>query len=69
MNKKRIQYYIVILFFLLSLYMYPQGSIKEPPLPKPNGPGPYPELPIDGGVSFLLVLGTAYAVYKLKKKE
>lgn len=69
MNKKILKYYLVILLFLLSLYIYPQGSIKEPPLPRPNGPGPYPELPIDGGVSFLLVLGTAFGVYKLRKKK
>ena len=48
--------------------MYSQARRKGPPLPKPNGPGPYPELPIDGGVTFLLIIGTAFGVYKLKEK-
>jgi len=46
--------------------MYSNG--KNPPYPKPNGPGPYPELPIDGGVSFLLFAGAIYGAYKLRKK-
>jgi len=71
MDKKITRYYIVVLFCLMSLFLYSQGGIKEPPLPKPNGPGDggYPQLPIDGGVSILLVLGTAFGIYKLKKKE
>jgi hypothetical protein len=52
----------------MSLFIYPHGGRKGPPLPKSNGPGPYPELPIDGGVTFLLIIGTAYGIYKLKEK-
>jgi hypothetical protein len=68
MKNKRIQYFILLLFFLMSLFMYSQARRNGPPLPKPNGPGPYPELPIDGGVTFLLIIGTAFGVYKLKEK-
>mgnify|MGYP001046307184 CR=1 FL=1 len=64
---KRLKYYILILFFLVSMENYSHG-MKEPPSPKPNGPGPYPELPIDGGVALLLLIGTGYGVFKLKKK-
>jgi hypothetical protein len=66
MKRKKNTYYFCVLFFLLSMVMYSNG--KNPPYPKPNGPGPYPELPIDGGVSFLLFAGAIYGVYKLRKK-
>ena len=50
----------------MSIISYSYGKKKGPPFPKPNGPGPYPELPIDGGVSCLLVIGAAYGIYKKK---
>lgn len=69
MKKKKIQYYLIILFFLMSsMFTYANWGGKGPPLPRPNGPGPYPELPIDGGVSILLIIGTVFGVYELKKK-
>lgn len=70
MKTKRIQYYLLLLFFLMSLFIYSQAGSKAPPLPKPNAPpeGGYPQLPIDGGITFLLILGTAFGVYKLKEK-
>lgn len=39
---------------------------KEPPPPQ-NQPPP-PGLPIDGGLSFLLIAGVAYGVYAIRKK-
>ncbi|WP_456424101.1 PID-CTERM protein-sorting domain-containing protein [Lutibacter sp.] len=39
---------------------------KPPPLP--TGP-PNPGLPIDGGISFLLISGIAYGIYELKRKK
>ena len=66
MKRKKNTYFFCILFYLLSMIIYSQG--KKPPFPKPNGPGPYPELPIDNGISFLLIIGTVYGVYKLRKK-
>ena len=71
MGKKRIKYYLIIIFFLMSMFTYANWGSKGPPLPKPNGPpgdGGYPQLPIDGGVTFLLIIGTAFGIYKLKKK-
>jgi hypothetical protein len=44
-------------------------NTEVPPAPKPNGPGPYPEFPIDGGISFLLIAGAAYGIYALKKNK
>ena len=55
----------------MSLFIYSHSRRNGPPLPKPNGPpggGGYPELPIDGGVTFLLIAGTAFGIYKLKEK-
>jgi len=39
---------------------------KSPPLP--TG-APNPGLPIDGGISFLLISGVAYGIYELKRKK
>ena len=69
MRKKRFQYLFIILFSLMSIISYSNGGKKGIPAPKPNGPPGDPGLPIDGGVSILLVLGAAYGVYKLRKKE
>ena len=67
MRKKRKKYYFFFLFFLLSVGIYSK-EIKEPPHPKQSdGPGPYPELPIDGGVSFLIIIGAIYGICKSKK--
>lgn len=41
----------------------------NPPCGRGNGlPGP-PGLPIDGGLSFLIIAGAAYGVYELKRKK
>ena len=69
MTKKRIQYLFIVLFSLMSVISYSNGKKKGHPLPRPDSPPIGPELPIDGGVSIILVLGAAYGVYKLKKKE
>jgi len=53
----------------MSVISYSNGKKKGHPLPRPDSPPIGPELPIDGGVSTILVLGAAYGVYKLKKKE
>ncbi len=39
--------------------------------PDPIGPIPPPpgNLPIDGGLSYLLIAGIAYGVYELKRKK
>ena len=39
----------------------------EPPEPPQNQPPP-PGTPIDGGLSLLLIAGTAYGVYAIRKK-
>jgi len=59
----------LFLICLLVLISFSFTTIKELPSPKPNGPGLPPGTPIDGGLSILLIVGTAYGVYKLRKKE
>ncbi len=44
---------------------------KEPPKPKNNKHNfdtPPPGLPIDGGLSLLLIAGAAYGVYVIRKR-
>ncbi|WP_431830808.1 PID-CTERM protein-sorting domain-containing protein [Gramella jeungdoensis] len=43
------------------------NNVLAQDLPKPNEQAP--ELPIDGGITFLLVAGTFYGVYKLNKRS
>ena len=61
---------LFFLFFLCVINAYSQGPggpcIPTPTQPcLPTGPG----LPIDGGLSFLLVAGAAYGYKKLKEKK
>jgi hypothetical protein len=49
------------LFISISAYSY-----KGPP---PPGPPPQPGLPIDGGLTYLFIVGAVYGVYKLKNKN
>lgn len=46
---------------LLSFSVFSQG-------PDPPPPPPPPGTPIDGGLSLLIIAGTAYGVYATRKK-
>ena len=59
-------YYSLIL--MLTLISFSFTTIKDPPWPKPSDDIDPPGLPIDGGVALLLLIGTGYGVFKLKKK-
>ncbi|MFA5297937.1 MAG: hypothetical protein WC389_06975 [Lutibacter sp.] len=73
MNRKKINLFLLsFCFMLISVVAYS----KEPPKPPKNGhkemggPGvPGPGLPIDGGLSLLLVSGVAYGIFELKRKK
>ena len=67
MKRKKITYYFCMLLLMLSLVGYSQGK-SNPPRPKPNGPI-YPELPIDGGLTYLLIAGITFGVYQIKRKK
>ena len=65
MNRKKIKVLIVCFSFMLfSLAAY----AKKPPPPPQNVPPP-PGLPIDGGLSFLLISGVVYGIFELKRKK
>lgn len=55
--------YVVMMLSSISAFSLGDG----PPSPKP-GVSP-PGVPIDGGISFLLILGAVYGVYVLKKNK
>ena len=42
---------------------------KKPPTPETGNIPPPPGLPIDGGISLLLIAGAAYGIYAIKKKN
>ena len=44
------------------------GYAEKPPTP-PQYITPPPGLPIDGGLSFLLISGVAYGIFELKRKK
>jgi len=43
-------------------------SQKTPPPPAPP-PNPGNEIPIDGGLTYLLLTGIAYGIFELKRKK
>jgi hypothetical protein len=63
MKRKIRAYSICMVFMLLSLYIY----AGDPPNPN-KPPPPHPELAIDGGLSFLLIAGIAFGVYRIKRR-
>ena len=76
MKRRKITYYLCIIMLVFSLALNAQENIdrkgkgkrQNPPNPhKP--PPPHPELPIDGGLSYLIFAGIAYGIYELKKKK
>jgi len=53
-----------IIFLLISISAFGE----DPPCPFPPCEI-YPELPIDSGLSFLLIAGAAYGIYESRKKK
>lgn len=66
MNRKKVK--LILLSFSFMLFSLAAYS-KKPPPPPQNGPPPPVGLPIDGGLSFLLISGVAYGIYSLKRKK
>ncbi|PKP09603.1 MAG: hypothetical protein CVU08_14130 [Bacteroidetes bacterium HGW-Bacteroidetes-3] len=68
MNRNKVNRLLLCFgFMLFSLGAY----AKKPPKPELGNapPPPPPGLPIDGGLSLLLVSGVAYGIYELKRKK
>lgn len=66
MKRKMVTYFWCTVMLLLSTSVFTHE--KKPPEPKPAGPPP-PGLPIDGGISLLLIAGAVYGVYAIKKNK
>ena len=70
MKKSLNKLFLIIVFSIITITVYPQGPGGGP---GPGGPGSGPPnpvgLPIDGGAIFLLSSGLIYAINKLRKKE
>ncbi|WP_431830807.1 PID-CTERM protein-sorting domain-containing protein [Gramella jeungdoensis] len=45
--------------------MFNNVLAQDPPIPDDQAP----ELPVDGGISFLLAVGALYGTYKLKRSK
>jgi len=56
--------------YLLSFcLMFICSSVFAQRTPPPPGPPPNPGLPIDGGLSYLLIAGVLYGAYEIRKKK
>ena len=55
------------MLLMLGIEASAQGRGNDPPRPGP--PGPHYELPIDGGLIYLLIGGILIGVYHIKQKK
>ena len=54
---------------LFTQLLYAQSGPPQPALPGIPPPPGDPKLPIDGGLSFLIISGVAYGLYEIRKKR
>ena len=59
----------ILSFCLILICTTVLAQKKSPPTPAPLQNDGQPGLPIDGGLSFLLISGIAYGMYELRKKK
>lgn len=64
MRRKILTYLCCAVMLLSSVSVF---SKRKGPPPPENQPPP-PGLPIDGGLSYLLIAGVAYGVYAIRKR-
>ncbi len=65
MKSKFNKYLLSFCLMFLSMTAFSQ---KTPPPPAPP-PNPGNEIPIDGGLTYLLLTGIAYGIFELKRKK
>lgn len=69
MNRKKVKIFLLSFsFMLLSLAAYSKKPV-HPPHPEHGNAAPPPGLPIDGGLSLLLISGVAYGIYSIRRKK
>jgi len=66
MKRKILTYICCAVMLLTSVSVFAKKKI-EPPEPPQNQPPP-PGLPIDGGLSVLLIAGSVYGIYAIRKR-
>ncbi|HSQ46917.1 MAG TPA: hypothetical protein VLM44_08375 [Lutibacter sp.] len=68
MRRKIFTYCFCVLMLLASVSVF--AKKKDPPAPpnNKNNDVPPPGLPIDGGLSYLLLIGAAYGVHAIRKR-
>lgn len=69
MNQKNLKYVLCFFFLLTNSILF---ANKTPPVPNRPGQSNAPPpglLPIDGGLSYLIIAGVVYGIYELKKKK
>ena len=64
MKRKKIIYCLIVAMLMLNISLFAIGDPPDPNKPPP----PHPELPIDGGITYLLFAGVAFGLYQIKKK-
>ena len=62
MKLKRIIYCLIVML-MSTIDLLAQGP------PGPGPPPPHPELPIDGGIVYLLLGGILFGAYHIKRKK
>jgi hypothetical protein len=57
-----------VTYCLVSMLMTSKDVLAQSP-PGPGPPPPHPELPIDGGLAYLLLGGVLIGAYYIKQKK
>jgi len=66
---KRIVLIVMLLNFTIIYSVPVQGPEEPPDCDLPCDDDQAPENPIDGGLSLLIVAGTAYGIYESRKRK
>jgi hypothetical protein len=70
MKLRHLTYFFCAVFMITELSLSAQANWRKPPNPPVRGVPPiYPETPIDGGLTYLIIAGVAYGVYQKKRKK
>jgi len=64
MRRKILTYLCCVVMLLSSVSVFSKRKGPPPPLNEPPPPG----LPIDGGLSVLLIAGSVYGIYAIRKR-
>lgn len=59
----------LLILFMLFCVVFKNYAQEEPPKPCSDPSCLHPEMPIDGGIIYLIVAGVIYGYFKLIKKE